>query len=300
MSKKHPTISDALEALFEQTQQRVNDGVRSAATLEMQRAHGRWLAAELGAKLPITSIDEQLLEQLTGPRLPPRRFGAETLRKRMSTLRAAVALAHRRRWVKRQPAFPQVIAPWRPRQRWLTYAQARQLFEALPRHRAEWTWVCLWTGMHASDVNALRWLDVDLNERSLILRNTKNRKVTGVRVRCPRALWSLLREMHTRDRPKPGDRVVRPWHSRGHTLLRACIKAGIPQVSAIDLRHTCATWMVRRLGIVPSVLAWLGHSSPAMAARTYAHAVPPQLGDCADELDSVVDAPPKGGAKKAA
>jgi len=70
-------------------------------------------------------------------------------------------------------------------------------------------------------------------------------------------------------------------------------------MNAIDLRHTCATWMVRRLGITPAVCAWFGHGSPAMMARTYAHALPAQLGECTRELDSVCADPRSGGAAAA-
>lgn len=301
MSKPRPsTLAEGLEALFEQTCQRVRDGVRSAATLEMHQAHGRWLLTELGPRRRLADIDEQLLELLTAPRKPPRRFGPNTLRKRLSTLRGTLALAHRRGAIPRVPAFPAVLAPWRPRKRFLeSYEDARRIAEALPAHRAEWFWLCLWTGQHASDVERMTWADVDLNSRTgptMLIRNTKNRKVAGLRVAMPTALAAVLRAKFRRERPRPGDRLVRPWPSRKHTLPLVCYRLGLPPVNAIDLRHTCLTWLVRRLGITPAVCAWAGHSSPAMMARTYAHALPTQLRECTAELDSVVDAS-EGGAR---
>lgn len=299
MSKRKITLSQGLEALYEQTAQRVRDGVRSAATLEMQRAHGWWLMAELGPRRRLASIDEAVLEGLIAPRTPPRRFGSSTLRKRLSTLRQVLALAHRRRKVPRVPAWPVVIAPWRPRGLFLeSFADARRIAARLPRHRADWFWLCLLTGQHASDVDRMTWRDVDLNKRSVVLRNTKNRKVAGLRVQMPAALWVVLRALCKRARPKPGDNIVAPWPSRKHTLPLVCFRLGLPPVNAIDLRHTCATWMVRRLGITPSVCAWFGHSSPAMMARTYAHALPLSLRECTAELDSVCDA--RAGGVKAA
>jgi integrase len=294
---KRTTLAQGLVALYEQTAQRVRDGVRSAATLDMQQAHGRWLLAELGARRPLASIDETLLERLTAPRVPPRRFGASTMRKRLSTLRQLFELAHRRRWVSRVPAWPAVIVPWRPRQRFLaTFEDARRIADRLPPHRALWFWICLLTGQHAGDVERMTWADVDLNERSMILRNRKNRKVAGIRVPMPRHLAAVLRAQWKRARPRPGDRLVTPWPSRKHTLPLVCFRLGLPPVNAIDLRHTCATWMVRKVGITPSVCAWFGHTSPAMMARTYAHALAPQLGECAAELDSVCGLPAGGDA----
>ena len=289
MSKKQrSTLAVGLAALFEQTEQRIRDGVRSAATLDMQRAHGRWIAAELGERTPLDSIDEPMLEALAGPRVPPRRSGAETLRKRMSTLRGVLLLAHRRRWIPRVPAFPQVLAPWRPRQRFLaTYADAVRLFEALPLHRAEWMWLALWTWQHASDVERMTWADVAVDGDApwFLRRNTKNRK-TPLRVAMPAPLATVLRAKFQRERPVPERRIVAPWPSRKHTLPMACYRLGLPPCNAIDLRHTGITWAVRRLGVTPAVLAYAGHGSAAMASRTYAHALPAGMAEVTAELDA--------------
>lgn len=289
-TKQRSTLAQGLAALYDQTAQRIRDGVRSVATLEMQQAHGRWLLGELGPRKRLDTIDEHLLERMTAPRVPPRKFGSSTLRKRLSTLRQVIALAHRRRWVKRMPAWPVLIVPWRPRGRFLArFEDAVRIAERLPPHRAVWFWLCLLTGQHASDVERMTWTDLQLNGSpgpSMLIRNTKNRKGTGTRVRMPRHLAVVLRAEWKRARPRPGAKVVRPWPSRKHTLPLLCFKLGLPPLNAIDLRHTCATWMVRRVGITPAVCAWFGHGSPAMMARTYAHALPAGLTECTAELDS--------------
>lgn len=287
MSKlNRTTLAEGLEALFEQTEQRIRDGARAAGTLEMQRGHGRFWLAELGP-VALVDVDEARLELVAAPRKPPRRAGPETMRKRYSTLRATLALAHRRRLIPRVPAFPEVIAPWRPRQHHLrSYADAARIFDRLQPHRAEWFWLCLWTGQHASDVDRMTWEDVDLAGRSVMLRNTKNRRVP-VRVTTPAPLQRMLLAMFQRERPLPGARLVRPWPSRKHTLPLVCFRLGLPPLNAIDLRRTLATWMVRKLGITPAVCRWFGHGSPAMMARTYAHALPAQLSECTAELDSL-------------
>jgi integrase len=290
------TLAEGFSALYELTAQRISDDVRSPATLEMQRGHGRWWAAELGADRRLVDIDEELLELVAAPRKPPRRSGAETLRKRLSTMRGVLALAHRRRWIRRLPAFPQVVAPWRPRQHYLrTYGDAVRIFERLQPHRAEWFWLCLWTGQHASDVERMTWADVDLNARSICLRNTKNRRVP-IRVGTPAPLQRVLAAMFERGRPAAGANLVLPWPSRKHTLPLVCYRLGLPPVNAIDLRRTLATWMVAKLGITAAVCAWFGHSSPAMMARTYARHLPPQLAECTAHLDSFATTPNPGGA----
>jgi len=280
------TVADALGELLTVTEQRVRDGVRSPATLEMQRAHVRYWRKRLG-ELELPALDEELLElEANGPRLVGK-AGPNTIRKRLSTLRSALGLAHRRRWIARMPAFPLVLAPWRPRKRFLEcYNDAQRLFESLPRHRAEWFWLCLWTCQHASDVDRMVWADVDLRRGTILLRCTKNRR-PALRVRCPAPLLDVLHAMHAKVQPRPEQRIVRPWPSRKTTLPLHCRRLGLPELNAIDLRHTGLSWAARRLGITPALCKFAGHSSPAMMARTYAHALPPQLEEVTAELESM-------------
>jgi integrase len=247
----------------------------------------RWWLRALGPGREVAQVDEQLVEQIVSRR--PGRAGPATIRKRLSTLKAALELAHRRRWIPRVPAFPPVLVPWRPRQRFLeTYSDARRLYESLPHHRALWFWFCLWTCQHASDVERATWADIDLHAGTVLIRNTKNRRPT-IRVRMPAPLADVLRAEHARLHPRPGDAIVRPWPSRKTTLPLHCRRLGLPELNAIDLRHTGLSWAARRLGITPALCRFAGHTSPAMMARTYAHALPPQLEEVTAELESVAN-----------
>ena len=280
------TVADALGELLVMTEQRVRDGVRSRATLEMQRAHVRFWARRLPG-LALLELDELALDAaVNGPQLVGK-AGPNTIRKRLSTLRCALVLAHRRRKIDRVPAFPAVLAPWRPRNRFLeTYNDAQRLFESLPLHRAQWFWLCLWTCQHASDVDRMTWADVDLRRGTILIRNTKNRR-PALRVRCPQPLLEVLRAKYAREQPRPEAAIVRPWPSRKTTLPLHCRRLGLPELNAIDLRHTGLSWAARRLGITPALCQFAGHSSPAMMARTYAHALPPQLEEVTAELESM-------------
>jgi integrase len=283
------TLADALEGLLEQTAQRVRDEVRSPATLEMQRAHVRYWALAFGAELELAQVDEELLDRHANSPRAPRAAGPATMRKRLSTLRGALELAHRRRKIPRVPAFPVVLAPWRPRQRYLeTFADAQRLFASLPLHRAEWFWLCLWTCQHASDVERMIWTDVDLARGTMLLRNTKNRRPT-IRVRMPAPLVTVLKRKFSRERPRAADAIVRPWPSRKTTLPLHCRRLGLPELNAIDLRHTGLSWAARKRGITPALCKFAGHSSPAMMARTYAHALPPQLEEVTADLESMAN-----------
>jgi integrase len=300
----HPvTLAEALSELLALTEQRVRDGVRSPATLQMQEAHRRYWEQVLGPTRPLEQVDELALDKVASrprPRQPHARpaAGPATLRKRLSTLRAAMLLAHRRRQIPRVPAFPEVLAPRPPRAPVLVSAeQARVLFDSLPRHRAEWYWIALWTAQHASDVERMTWADVDLAANTMLVRNTKNR-MPEVRVRIPRPLREVLEQMHDRARPRPTDPLVRPWPSRKTTLPRHCRRCGLPELNATALRHTCLSWIVRRLGITPAACRFAGHTSPAMMARTYAHALPAQLEEVTEALESMAMAPANDNGKE--
>lgn len=302
--KSTVTLSGALAELLEVTAQRVADDVRAPATLEMQRAHRRWLERELGAATPVDQVDELVLELLAArrPARPAhaggrRVWGPATLRKRLSTLRAALELQHRRRQIARMPAFPRVLVRRPPGVAILeSVAQARAIFEELPLHRAEWFWLALWTGQHASDVERMTWADVSLQGRgcsaaTMLIRNWKNRRREGLRVRMPAPLATVLRAKWDREAPRMLDPIVRPWPSRKTTLPNACRRAGAPIVNATALRHTCLSWVVRRLGITPAACAFAGHSSPEQMARRYAHALPPQANEVIEALNSMADEP---------
>jgi integrase len=288
-------LSGALAALLERTAERVSDGVRSPATLDMQRKHADWLLERLG-DVALPELLEPLIEAFARAERAGRRgrpIGAVSLRKRLSTLRAALRLAHRRGELPRVPACPELPARARPRQLFLrSFAEYSALYASLPRHRAEWMALCLWTGQHASDVERMTWMDVRVHGPApwMLLRNTKGGRTEGLRVPMPRPLVDVLRARLEREPPGSfAEPIVRPWPSRGHTLADHARKLGLAVRNAIDLRHTAASWMVRKQGISPAVLAFLGHSSPAMAARVYAHAMPLQLGEAIRDLESIAD-----------
>jgi len=288
-----PTLAEAFSDLISQTEQRAADHVRSPETVEMQEAHARYWARELGADKPIDQIDEVTLEQIAArPRKPPKHAarvaGPETLRKRMSTLRAALRLQCRRRRLARVPEFPPILAPRPPIPEVLhTYAEAMRLYESLPLHRARWYWLAVWTGQRASDVERMTWSDVDLVAKTMLIRSTKTRKPDGIRVRIPAPLFEVLAEMHAETHPRPTDHLVKPWPSRKTTLPLHCQRCGLPRLNATALRHTNLSWIASVAGITPALCKWSGHSSTRHLERTYAHALPAQLRELTEALDAV-------------
>lgn len=328
------TLRRALSLLLEHTGRRVKDGLRSAATLAMQEKHAAWILdqevppAVLGfaGDWPVALADVPI-DALTPPSLVGllehwharggREGGAlslKTVAKRKSTLRRALAIAVERGELERIPDFPEIgMPPLRPRLRILrNMAELRILLEALPLRRAEWVSVALWTVQRPGDTERMCWSDVDLLSPtpSMVIRSTKTRRPIGIRVKMPAPLVSVLRARLDRleragASPASTDRVVDRWPAVSKMLPLVCVRNGLPPMSAMDLRHTGISWMVRRTGLTVAAQSWGGWSDFSMMQKYYAHALPAGLDQAADELSSMAandngDQPPPAPVARAA
>jgi integrase len=305
------TLGHALERLLEHTAQRVRDGVRSLHTLRMQESHARWLRAfPLPAELGIGArLGDVTLAALTPPtlivllelwrkrgKLDGRPLPLPTVAKRKSTVSRALRLAVGRGELAAVPQMPEIgLPPTRPRIRVLkTYAELRVLLAALPPERADWVSVSVWSCQRPSDVNRMKWSEIDLRSTtpSMIIRSTKTRKPHGIRVKVPGPLVESLVARRARlaasgKPPAPSDPVVKDWSTRWTMLPLACARNGLPPMSPMDLRHTGFSWMVRRLGLTRAAQEWGGWSDFNTLSRYYAHALPHGLDLAADELASI-------------
>ena len=299
------TLAQAFEHMLTWFGARVRSGKRSAETLDMHRKHVRLLLERMTGEVPISAIDEQVILLLAELELGGRRrdLGGElvpvapqTVAKRLSTLRLTLKLARRRGWINRVPEFPEDLLEhtYVPRTAHLRSTdELERLMAALPVHRAEWVAIAVYTGQHPADIHRMRaFIDADPYERVMTIRNTKNRR-TPLRVPMPRELARILARRFERLNLRSGDRLIETWSdtARNKCLPELSLRLGLMRITATALRHTCGSWMVRNRGITRAAQEWLGHSSPKMLAMVYAHALPPQLVECADELDSMSTSP---------
>jgi integrase len=326
-----PTVRRGLELLLEHTARRVRDRLRSPQTLLMQEKHAEWI---LGQELPPGILGEDLVKladvpmaDLTPPMLvrliehwqaaggqAGGPLSLKTVAKRKSTLRRALAISAERGELVRVPDFPEIgLPPLRPRVRILrNMAELRQLLAALQVRRQEWVQTALWTIQRPGDTERMCWSDVDLRSPtpSMVIRSTKTRRPIGIRVKMPAPLVQVLRARLDRlvgagARPAPTDRLVESWPGVSKTLPLVCVRLGLPPMSAMDLRHTGITWMVRRTGLTVAAQHWGGWSDFSMMQKYYAHALPAGLDQAADELSSMAandngdDPPPAAPAARA-
>lgn len=139
--------------------------------------------------------------------------------------------------------------------------------------------LALTTGMRRSEILGLRWPDVNLERRLIVLNKTKNRERRSVPI-VP-AVEALLiahgkvRRLgvdavfpNRRKKPKPGDAGGPLWFDE--FWYAALAKAGIDDFRFHDLRHTAASYLAMSGATTAEIAAVLGHKTLQMVKR-YAH-----------------------------
>lgn len=306
-----PTLTEAFVVLIAELEDRVASGVRSSATLAMNRSHVRYILERIPGELPVDQVDAGMIDQLAAAERNGRRVRAggeakqlhpSSVKKRLSTLRRALVIQRRRGAILTLPEFPEILTAYKPDMKYLrTYGEAISLWYALPMDRARWFWLALWTGQHSSDVERMTKEDLDPIGKAkwVRIRNTKNRRTDGIRIACPDALarffaghWKKLR---------PGEHLVKPWRHVSSQLPDVCERLHLPRYTAKSLRHTFFTWMISRVGITKAVMEIGGWSTYEMVVKVYGHALEPQFRDAVVALDGfVTEATRRRGAKKSA
>lgn len=171
------------------------------------------------------------------------------------------------------------------------------------------------TGMRRGELLALMWEDVDLDSVVLRVRRTLTRVEAGGSyafgepktrmsrrtVRLTRGAAEALRTHRKRqaeEKLKLGvlyadqglvfagesGGIVNPSNLRQRSFKPLLKRAGLPDISFHDLRHTCASLLFQRNVHPKFVQELLGHSSVAITLDTYSHMLPGMGGEAADAM----------------
>lgn len=140
------------------------------------------------------------------------------------------------------------------------------------------------TGMRRSEILGLRWLDVDLANRRILLPQTKNGegRIVYLNNSALAALESVLPQ-------SDGNAVARVFRGISPeqvsvAFARVCKTLKIADFRFHDLRHTAASWLRMKGADIHTVAQLLGHKDLRMAAR-YQHLSPSFLSDAVARLD---------------
>jgi integrase len=230
---------------------------------------------------------------------------AASVRKMHETLHKALKQAVRWGYMTKNPAAdvdaPRVhteeVHP-------LTRDEARRFLKVVRGDRLEALYVvALHTGLRQGELLALRWEDVDIAEKTLIVRRTitkdggklligPTKTAKGRRtVMLTRDAAEALKEHLTRqleeidglgDYYQPGGLVfgtmkgtlLNPSNLRKRSFAPLLVRADLPHQTFHQLRHTAATILLLK-NVNPKIVSeMLGHANIAITLDTYSHVLP--------------------------
>jgi integrase len=196
----------------------------------------------------------------------------------------------------------------------------RELLQTATEDRYEALYVlAVSTGLRQGELLALRWQDIDLEARTLQVRQTLHRtrgeyvfsqpktaKSRRLVILATAAVSALRRRrvLQAEDRLQIGaiwqdyDLVftneiggpIDAGNLRTRSFQHLLQRAGLPRVRFHDLRHTAATLMLGR-GIHPKVVSeMLGHSQIAITLDLYSHVTPTMQREAAQAMDELLGA----------
>jgi len=243
----------------------------------------RVLDIYLGSKL-LDEIDREFVDEIIQKMRKDEKTNAR-INRITSLIRSILRKAEREwGWIERAPAVRRLKED-STRVRWLTREEAKRLLDELPPHLEAMARFTMSTGLRASNVIGLRWVDVDLVRRVAWIHpdEAKSGKAIGVPLNNEAVI--ILRE-------QIGKHLEFVFTFRGepiqtvpnNTAWRAALKrAGIVNFRWHDLRHTWASWHVQA-GTPLHVLKELGGWASYQMVLRYAHLAPEHLAEHADRL----------------
>jgi integrase len=177
-------------------------------------------------------------------------------------------------------------------------------------------------GLREGELLALRWEDVDLEvaKPALLVRRTLTRGENGRgwvvgastksgkgrRVRLTRRAVATLKDHRKRQLeekmrlaglwqdqdlvfPNQIGSLLNPSNRRNRSFKRIKARSGVREVLRFhDLRHTCATLLLREGVNVKVVSEMLGHASITITLNTYSHVLPDMQDSAADAMEAAL------------
>jgi integrase len=172
-------------------------------------------------------------------------------------------------------------------------------------------------GLRRGEIAALRWRAVSLESGQLSVVASAEQTRQGVREKETKsgrdrtvAMPTLVVEELRRYRLKQAEELLKVGVRQSeetHVVTRAdgepiqpdsitqgwdrfVVRAGLPRVRFHDLRHTCASLMLRE-GIHPKIVQErLGHATIAVTLDLYSHVLPGMQADAASRIDVTLKA----------
>jgi integrase len=272
-------------------------GERSKAIIKAQL---EWWKGELGAYTLADVTPAKIVEARDKLARSTKRdgstFSPSTVVRYMAPLSHAFGIAVREwGWLDDSP-MRKVERPPEPdgRVRFLADEERTALLSACAESKNPWLYtvvlLALSTGMRKGELTNLRWPDVDLPNRRITLRETKNGEIRVV----PLAGSALeLMKAHAKVRRLDTDLVfpapARPPQAVKPMDFRAAWEAAMKRAEIADfhfhdLRHTTASYLAMNGASLAEIAEVLGHKTLAMVRR-YAHLSEAHTADVVERMN---------------
>lgn len=152
-----------------------------------------------------------------------------------------------------------------------TWKDAQNIIDAAPDHIKPIIYTALYTGLRLGNILNLKWSDIDF-ENSCITVLVKDRGKLGGKVFTVPMIDSLRRVIE--NQPKTNEFVFtykgRPIQSIKTAWKHLFKRSGLPYINFHTLRHTAATWILKKTGNLKITKEILGHANIATTLK-YAH-----------------------------
>ncbi len=307
-ARRRRTFADVADDWLAAQQALVDVGELAPRTLDhYELAVRRHLKPTFGSR----SIRSITPNDLVGWHAAQRKAGAAawSIKGRWVALRCVLGHAARHGWIETNPADA-LTSRERPKtgpstKRFLTEEEMGLLIDAAEGRYRVLVAVCLFAGLRISEALGLTWEDVDLETGHLRIRHQLNRNGKRVRLKTVTAqrdvvvmdaLAALLRRHRLASRYSKASEPVFSTSSgtsmsarnAGRALTRVSKSADLQGVTPHALRHTFASLLIAQGRDPVFVADQLGHSSPAITLRVYAHLfrAAKQANDARDELQA--------------
>ena len=200
----------------------------------------------------------------------------------------------------------------------LSAAQVKALLEAAKGDRLEAFYLlAVSTGMRLGELQALKWADIDLRERTLSVNRTLSATKGGPEFGPPKTSRSRRKiflsrksvealRRHRERQATEKEAVADRWHDDDlvfcsvvgtplsrHNLGSRSFKpllrrANLPNIRFHELRHTCATLLLSKNVHPKLVQELLGHASISTTLDTYSHVLCGMSRRVADTMDNIL------------
>lgn len=283
LEEKERTVSEMLERYLEEHSSRksLTDYRRNRASLKHILPYfGDRTLAEVTPKL-IAAYKAKRYEEKSAP---------ATLKKELGLMRAAFNLAIQEwEWCRENP-FRRIKMDQvnNERVRYLSDDDFKKVLDQCPEWLKPVVMVARYTGMRRENIVTLRWDQVDLFRKVILLDRTKNGDRLGIPI-CETLMEvfkSLGKVRHLRSNTvfTGANGLHYSGNAVGMAFGRACKSAGISDFRFYDLRHTFASSLVQKGVDLYRVQRLLGHRDGRMTQR-YAHLAPENLREAIRVLD---------------